>query len=109
MTLRDTPLILAEIAAYDPRLGTTRVVRVATEAYTTGPSATPASTFYDGVLTQAADISRSLFAPGTTQGATRVAVGDLVIANNNGALDDLLNYGFDGRALTLRYSYQLTP
>ena len=59
----------ANITVYDPSLPGTRVLRVATgNGHMTKPTDTPANTYYQPVLKQAADLSRHMFAPGTTSG-----------------------------------------
>jgi len=96
-------IYLAELTVYDPALPGTRVLTFASgRGFTTTPSETPANTFYDPRLKQALDIQRDLFARGTTQGRTRIGYGDLVLNNEDGGLDALLGYAFDGRAITVR-------
>jgi hypothetical protein len=97
------PLYLAEIIAYDPALGTTTTLRYSTgRGFVTGPAETPANTFYDPRILQPAVIRRDCFTAGASRGRSRVGYGDLVLLNGDGALDDLLTYGFDGRAITIR-------
>lgn len=91
-----------EIVAYDPGAAGTVTLRYATQGFATASGDTPASTFYDGRVVQVADMQRSAFSNGTTQGPSSIAVGDVVLANDDGGLDGLLAYGFDGRAITIR-------
>ena len=98
-----TPQVyLAEIVVYDPSLPGTRTLRYATRGFVTGPAETPANTFYDERLSQPAALKRDIFSAGTTQGASRVGYGDLLLLNGDGALDALRDYGVDGRVLTIR-------
>jgi hypothetical protein len=102
-------LYLAEIEAYDPALGTTRILRFANRPFTTRSSESPANTLYEIGLQQPEDISRSLFANGATRGRSTIALGDLVLANPDGALDYLNELAFDGRTLTVRRSTKYQP
>jgi hypothetical protein len=110
-------LYLAEITAYVPALvspanptGTT-VLRVASGlGYVTGSGAAPANTYYDARIKQPVDISRSMFDTASTRGLSRIGYGDLILDNLDGALDDWIDYGFDGRNVTLyRADLEKTP
>ncbi|MEN9885485.1 MAG: hypothetical protein RL758_63 [Pseudomonadota bacterium] len=57
--------------------------------------------FYDNRIQQPANIRRECFRDGRTFGATQIGYGELVLVNNDGALDDLLNYSFAGRRITI--------
>ncbi|MBK8006745.1 MAG: hypothetical protein IPK12_23435 [Gemmatimonadetes bacterium] len=91
-----------ELVAYDPAAGATTTLRYATTGFATRPTDTPASTYFDGRIRQAADVARFLFGAGTTSGRSRTGYGDLVLANGDGGLDGLLLYGLSGRAITIR-------
>jgi hypothetical protein len=101
-------IFLAEITAWTPA-GATTVLRYSNTGYTTGASDTPASTYYDARISQAVDVSRSMFTPGSTQGSSIVGVGDLTLLNGDTLLDPLKEYSFDGRAITIRRSTTLNP
>jgi hypothetical protein len=97
------PLTYAvEIVAYDPALPGTRTLYYATRGFCSTPSDTPANTHFDERLQQPAVMRRDLFDALTTAGRSRTGYGDLVLANGDGALDALIGYGFDGRAITIR-------
>jgi hypothetical protein len=77
---------------------TTAPASVATT--TTDPiSGTAALSYFDARLIEPGNFQRSVFSPGTTGGESSVGVGELVLINPDGALDGLLDYGFDGRAV----------
>lgn len=96
-------LFLAELTVMDPNLGPgARVLRYANFAFTTGPAETPASTHYQQRLLQPALMARSIFKQGATVGRAQLGYGDLKLANMDGALDGLLEYGFDGQPITIR-------
>jgi hypothetical protein len=101
--MSDQVLWLAELTVYDPAIAGTRTLRYASGlGHVTGPSETPANAWYDPRIKQPALMKRDLFQSGTTYGRSRVGYGDLVLLNDDGALDGLIDYGFDGRAVTIR-------
>lgn len=95
-------IYLAEITAYDPAISGERVLRYATEGYVTSPSETPPNTFYEPRIQQPALMRRDAFSGKTTGGESRVGYGEMVLVNNDGGLDGLMDYGFDGRQIILR-------
>ena len=91
---------LCVLEAYD-KVGTAAVtLYYATKGFTSTPSDTPANTFFDPRIVMPASIRRTMFAPGRTFGASQVGFGDLVLANEDGDLDFLEDYAFDGRSIT---------
>lgn len=102
---------LAEVQAYDPALPGLRTLYFAYRiGFMTKPSDTPSSQFYEPRMKQPVNISRSLFAGGaSTQGASRVGYGELILKNQDGALDAILGYGLDGRSLRILRSEVLNP
>ena len=97
-----TQIITADIDVYDPSIPGVITLRYATQSYVTQPTDTPANTYYDGRIQQPANVQRSCFTRGTTFGKSQISFGDMVLINNDGALDALLNYSFIGRAITIR-------
>jgi len=95
-------IYLVEVTAAIDSAGTTTVLRFSSEAYNTGPSESPANTYYEPRVKTPADITRNLFANGTTSGASRVGYGVVELANVDGGLDYMNAYGFDGRSLTIK-------
>jgi len=96
-------IYLVEITAYDPGIAGTRVLRYCTGAgYTTGPADTQANTYYEPRVIQPGTIKQDMFSNGTTGGASRTGYGEIVLANQDGALDGLLNYGLDGQQVVVR-------
>ncbi|MBS7792164.1 hypothetical protein KTR66_19350 [Roseococcus sp. SDR] len=91
-------ILLAEITGYDAALGAERVLRYATQGWA-GPGAPG---FYDGRILENPTLRRTAFASGTTGGRIEQGFGELRLANPDGALDGLADFGFDGRNLTLR-------
>ena len=95
-------IVIADVDVYDPAISGARTLRFATQSYTTGPADTPANTFYDGRIQQPANISRTCFSDAKTTGRTQIGYGDMVLVNNDGALDGLLAYSFAGRSITIK-------
>jgi hypothetical protein len=75
---------------------------LATHTVVTSPTETPANTIYDGRLTDAGSIERSLFSGGVMAQGSSTSYGYVEIANADGALDAWWGYGFDGRAFSMR-------
>jgi hypothetical protein len=92
------PLVyLAEIVAYDPAIPGTVTLRYASQGW----AGAGAPGFYDGRIMAAPVVQRTAFAAGTTSGLIAQGFGELRLANPDGGLDALGDYGFDGRAFTL--------
>ncbi len=99
---RSDDIYLAELTVYDPSIAATRVLRYATgKGFTTKPSETPANTFYDARIIQPVNVKRDIFAAGATGGASRPGFGDLILNNEDGVLDALIDYGCDGRSIVV--------
>lgn len=93
---------VAELVVWDPALPGTRVLRYATgNGFVSGPVAAVPNTYYDPRLVKAPLMRRDLFAPGATMGETQVGRGDLELSNEDGGLDGLQNYYFDGWPVTI--------
>lgn len=95
-------IVTADIEVYDAALPGTRTLRYATQGYVTKGTDTPAHTYYEGRIQQPANVSRSMFAPGTTAGRSQIGFGNMVLTNMDGGLDALLDYSFAGRAITIK-------
>lgn len=76
-------------------------LRFSTHSFITRASDAPANTFYDGRIVDAGRFERSIFDGGGLLGSPSAGVGAIVLNNQDGGLDHLYNYGFDGRAFTL--------
>lgn len=100
---------LVEITAKVDTAGTTEVLRYSYKGYTTTPLESPADTHYEARLKQPALVRRDMFRPGTTYGESQVGIGELVLANQDGELDELADYGFDGQQLRLLVGEDTDP
>lgn len=95
-------IITADVDAYDPSIPGVKTLRFSTQGYVTKPTDTPANTYYDGRIQQAANMQRSCFDRATTFGRGQISYGDMVLLNQDGGLDGLLDYSFIGRPITIK-------
>ncbi len=86
---------------YLDALDVEQVVYYGTDAFTTSGTDAPAHTTVEDRIVNPALVRRDIFDVGTTGGASRVGYGDLVLRNDDGALDWLLDRPIDGRNLTI--------
>jgi len=93
-----------EIQYYDTADSTVKTAYYATQGFATAPGDSPASTVFAARVAQPALLRRDIFDVGTTGGASRVGYGELVLRNDDGALDAFNTYAIDGRRLTVRYA-----
>lgn len=97
-------IYLVEIEAHDG----TGVITLyfGTDGITSRPSDSPPNTYYDPRIKDPGNFERTLFAQGTTRGASQAGGGDVIVASgdpgNGVTLDALLDYGFDGRSITIK-------
>jgi hypothetical protein len=95
-------LYVVELTYYDTGLASEATLLFGTRGFTTRPTDTPANTLVDPRVITPAFLRRDLFDIATTGGASRVGYGELVLNNDDGALDTFNDYGLDGRTLTVR-------
>lgn len=101
MSSVDNRIWLVALNAAINAAGDTVTLRYGSEGYATRPGDTPAHTFFEPRLKQPALVRRDIYREGATAGESRVSVGEVVLVNNDGGLDGLIDYGFDGRRITL--------
>lgn len=103
-------LYTAELSVYDPSIPGIRTLYFCTElGLTTRPSDSPPNTTFEPRITQPANVRVDAFAVGTTSGRSEFGLGDLVLANSDGALDAMIDYGIDGREIILRVGEHTAP
>ena len=95
-------VVTAEITAYDATIPGTRTLRYSTHGYVSGPTETPANTYWDNRIIQGGNFQRTMFQDQQTFGRTQLGFGELVLANFDGGLDALLDYIFGGRQIIIR-------
>lgn len=94
-------LTLVEMVVYDPGIAGTRTLRYSNLGYVTRSTETPADTHYDARIDSVVDVSRHAFGRMQVTGSSSIAFADLELDNEDGALDALADYAFDGRAMTV--------
>lgn len=94
-------IYLLEITAYNPDLPGTEVLRFGSAGFQTSPTDTPANAFYEPRLEIPFNFERSILTDGYTSGGGLGGFGEAVLRNDDGELDYLLDYGFDGRQARL--------
>ncbi len=103
-----TLVVTADINAYDPAVPGAVTLRYSTHGYVSGATESPAHTYYDNRIIQAGNFQRTMFEDARTFGSTRLGFGEILLANYDGGLDGLLNYGFAGRDVVIRLA-DVTP
>jgi hypothetical protein len=94
-------LTLVELSPWDPGIAGLRTLRYSNIGYVTRSSETPADEPYDDRIDSLVDVARHAFGRLQAVGPSSMAFGDLELDNEDGALDALADYAFDGRALTV--------
>lgn len=93
------PIIILEIDAWTG--AAVETLRFASKTFVTAEGDQPANTSYLGRILDAGKMGSTAFGDGSL-GRPTVSQGSLVLNNQDGRLDHLLNYGFDGRSFTIR-------
>jgi hypothetical protein len=100
------PIIyLIEVDAYNFTTQAIEHLRYSTDGF----NAPDAPGFYQRRVMTPPDFGRFLLAPGATSGANTVTPGDVVMANNDRALDGLRDYGIGGQAIRILIGYKFDP
>lgn len=61
-----------------------------------------AESFYEARIQVPPSVQRECFRGGRTFGQSQIGFGDMVLVNNDGGLDFMLNYSYSGRRITIR-------
>jgi hypothetical protein len=93
---------LVEMTVYDPALGAERLLYFSTRGYTSPPDGSPANQHYAPRILQPGNYTGNMFQSGKTAGESQVGYGEVRLNNPDGALDHLLDYGFDGRPIVFK-------
>jgi hypothetical protein len=97
-------MILVEISAAIDAAGTLTTLYLSDDHFITTPADSPPNVAFAQVLQDPGSIGLHAYSDGkTTGGATSLETGEIVVVNVDGQFDNWLNYGFDGRAVTIRY------
>jgi hypothetical protein len=80
----------------------TQTLRYSSHGYVSHADDDPANTVYEKRINGIGSFAVHLFGPGRTMGEGSVSMSDITIANIDDELSAYIDYGFDGRAVTLR-------
>ena len=97
--MQDNPIYILDCDAWDGSQVVT--LRFSTHSFVTRASDSPSNTFYNGRIVDVGRFEASIYDGGAVLGVPSVGVGGLILNNQDGGLDYLYDYGFDGRAFTL--------
>lgn len=97
--MSDTSAVfLVTVNYYDANAAAERTLYFSTGVgFVSSDSDTPDHTVFDPRLIQPLDVTRTMFSPRAIRGASTVGIGDIRLQNRDGALDDIINWGLDGR------------
>lgn len=70
--------------------------------YVSGPSESPANTYFDPRVMEALNFQRSMFGEGRLGGRSTPSFGQIVLANADGGLDDFAGYAWDNREVEVK-------
>lgn len=93
---------LVEISAYNTLTAQVETLRYSRGDFRTEPTDSPANAEYDRRIESIFSYSVSLFSQGTIAGKTSPGFGALVLNNQDGGLDGLNDYAFDGRRVLVK-------
>lgn len=100
-------LLLAQ--PYDAAIAGTRSLYFSDVGFTTQPSDTPANVYWNRRIETPLTLQMSLYAGGDAAGRSDISVGEITLANDDGKLDVLANYDWDGRFIEVRYTAKEKP
>lgn len=95
-------LLLAQ--PYDEAIAATRSLYFSDVGFTTTPAESPANTYWDRRIEVPLVVDQSLFAGSDAGGRSEISIGQITLANQDGALDALADYDWDGRLIEVRYT-----
>jgi hypothetical protein len=94
---------------YDEAITGIRSLYFSDVGFVTTPSESPANTYWDRRIEVPLVVSQSLFSGADIGGRSEVSIGQITLANQDGALDTLADYDWDGRLIEVRYSALANP
>lgn len=95
---------LLRCTPYDPVLPGERTLYFSDIGFMSKPTDTPADTYWKRRLEAPLDARTSLFSGSAIGGRSEVTYGAITLANDDGALDALADYDWDGRTVEVRYT-----
>lgn len=96
-------MILIELVAAIDAAGTLATFYLSDAHFATSPTDTPPNIAFTQALLDPGSIGLHAYSDGkTTGGATKLETGEIAVINVDGRFDNWLDYGFDGRPVTIR-------
>jgi len=104
-------MIVLELTAATDIHGTLTTLYFSSGAFVTSPTDAPPDVAFEPRLIDPGSISLHAYASGqtTTGGGVKLEIGETTLSNADGALDYLLDYGFDGQKVVIRSGDPGTP
>lgn len=100
--MADASEYLVEISCLDAN-DVARTLYLSSGGYTTTPADTPPNQYYEPRISDIGPFTQNIFAAGYTTGSTAdVGYGSIALSNADGALDEWLDYAFDGRTCVIK-------
>lgn len=94
---------------YDEAITGLRSLYFSDLGFVTAPAESPANTYWDRRIEVPLVVGQSLFAGSNIGGRSEISIGQITLANQDGALDGLADYDWDGRLIEVRYSALTNP
>jgi len=94
------------IKAYDPGTASEVTLYFSTNGYTSGPADAPANQYYEPLLENPGVFTFQMYSNGKLSGPASTGYGAIILINNIGQLDYLIDYGLDGREII---AAEITP
>ena len=89
---------------YDDAITGIRSLYFSDVGFTTTPAESPANVYWDRRIEVPITVTQSLFAGSAAAGRSEISFGQVTLANQDGALDALGGYDWDGRLVEVRYT-----
>ena len=99
---RGRRVFLVDLYPYNKNTSAVEVLRFSSEKFITSPTDSPPSTAYRSKLSNNIRFQQSMYSEGSIGGRSFPGFGYLELRNENGDLDRLRNYAFDGRRVVIR-------
>jgi hypothetical protein len=100
-------LLLAQ--PYDEAITGVRSLYFSDLGFVSTPAESPADTYWDRRIEVPLVVEQSLFSSADAGGRSEISFGQITLANDDGALDALAGYDWDGRLIEVRYSALANP
>lgn len=94
---------------YDESLPGIRSLYFSDVGFVTSPVESPANTYWDRRIEVPLIVTQSLFSNASLGGRSEVSIGQITLANEDGGLDSLYDYDWDGRLIEVRYASVTDP